>query len=127
MLGTEVLPSCAPHVEEAVEGTVRDEASEGGGTVAAHWLPTRPPSTGAAASMIVLRGCTGGGLPARVPCYECTEWMYWGRRTGLPAMEPCRVRALWVASVWGGGPTRASPSCPLVAPRGRREDANPSR
>ena len=42
-------------------------------------------------------------------------------------MESCFVRALWVASVCGGGPTRASPSCPLVAPRGRCEDADPSR
>ena len=33
--------------------------SEGGGAAAAHWLPTRPPSTGAAAEMIVLSGCTG--------------------------------------------------------------------
>jgi hypothetical protein len=30
-----------------------------------------------------------------------------------------------IASVWGG-PTRALPSYPLVAPWGRREDANPS-
>ena len=38
-----------------------------------------------------------------MPCDDCTEWMYWGRRTGLPAMlEPCRVRTLWVASVGGG-------------------------
>jgi hypothetical protein len=42
--------------------------------------------------------------------------------TGL---EPCRVRTLVLASVWGG-PTRASPSFPLVAPWGLREDANPS-
>ena len=52
--------------------------SEGGGAAAAHWLPTRPPSTGAApAEMIVLSGCTGGGLPAGMPCDDCTEWMYW--------------------------------------------------
>ena len=70
-LGTEALPSCAPHVVEAVEGTVRDEASEGGGTVAAHWLPTRPPSTGAAASMND----------------DCTEWMYWGRTPGKGAVR----------------------------------------
>ena len=81
--------------------------SEGGGTAAAHWLPTsRPPSTGAAAAMIVLSGCTGRGLPARVPCDDSTEWMYWVRRTGLPAREPCRVRTLWVASEMCGGGVR---------------------
>ena len=51
------------------------------GAAAAHWLPTRPPSTGAAAEMIVLSaGCTGGGLPAGragMPCDDCTEGMYW--------------------------------------------------
>ena len=43
--------------------------------------------------------------------------------------EPCRVGTpfvCWLVGVWGE-PTRASPSCPLVAPRGRCEDADPSR
>ena len=75
--------------------------SGGGGAAAAHWVPTRPPSTGAAAemivlgedfrqgcrAMIVLGGCTGGGLPAGMPCGDCTWWMYWGRTSGRDAVR----------------------------------------
>ena len=61
----------------ATEWGVGAPRSEGGGAAAAHWLPTRPPSTGAAAEMIVLSGCTGGGIPAGMPCDDCTERMYW--------------------------------------------------
>ena len=34
-------------------------------------------------------------------CDDCTEWMYWMTRTGLPAWKPCRVGTPWVASVCG--------------------------
>ena len=47
--------------------------SEGGCAAAAHWLPTRPPSTGAAAERVLS-----------------------ARRMRLPALEPCRVRTLCV-------------------------------
>ena len=79
--------------------------SEGGGTCSRP-LVAHPPALNRS-------GC----------CDDCPE--LWMTRTGLPACawEPCRVGTPWVAC---GGPTRASPSCPLVAPRGRREDANPS-
>ena len=52
--------------------------SEGGGAAAAHWLPTRPPSTGAAAEMM----------------YRDVRRTENAQKSELPARVPCRVRTL---------------------------------
>ena len=97
--------------------------SEGGGAAAAHWLPTRPPSTGAAAEVIVLRGCTGVlEEDFRQGCREMIVLVdVLVRRTtaGLGAVtrQPCRVGTLW-GLVCGGGIRRVRRPPALWSHRG---------
>jgi hypothetical protein len=55
------------------------QASQRLATVIGRPLVAHPPALNRSgcAEMIVLSGCTGGELPAGLPCDDCTEWMYW--------------------------------------------------
>ena len=66
---------------------------KGGGAAAAHWLPTRPPSTGAAAERMVLSGCTvedfRQGCRAMIVLSGCTGEEDWTAGLGaVPRWYP---------------------------------------
>ena len=84
--------------------------SEGGGAAAAHWLPTRPPSTGAAAEMIVLGEDFRQGCRAMIVLGGCTVEEDFCRLGSRAASVP----RVCVGSGWGG-----SDACVALLPSGR--------
>ena len=67
---------------------------------------THPPTRGVVREWVSYEADPGGGLPARVPCDDCTEWMYcvscWIRRSSGVGAVPRVARSgrwgLWVAA-----------------------------